>query len=145
MFGISFTELTLVVIVALVVVGPEKLPTMLRTLGRWVGTARRFTSQVRVQTGIDELLREEGIAHDLSELRGMLKGSVPRNILSAASSQTPQADPYLDAIELDQTREYPIEGADALGALPDDLAVDVPSDIEGITEIDENRRPGADP
>ncbi len=123
MFGISFFEITLVLIVALIAVGPTRLPTMLRTLGRWVGTARRLTAQIRVQTGIDDLLREEGITGGIDELRNVLRGDLSRvNHYRGRASAHPIADPYLDSMAFDPTREYPIEGADAMGALPDDLA-----------------------
>ena len=134
MFGISFTEITLVLIVALIVVGPSKLPVMLRTLGRWIGTARRFTSQVRAQTGIDDLLREEGLTGGINELRSVLRGDLVRGVYPTASRAPAQADPYLDSMDFDITREYPIEGADALGALPDDLADDLDSPSEPPTD-----------
>ena len=42
MFDIGFSELLLCFIVALLVLGPEKLPAVARTLGRWTGTARSY-------------------------------------------------------------------------------------------------------
>src|SRR5689334_13334956 len=42
MFDISFGELALCFIVALVVLGPEKLPKVARTVGRWAGQARGY-------------------------------------------------------------------------------------------------------
>lgn len=42
MFDISFTELALCFLVALVVLGPQKLPKVARTVGRWVGQARVY-------------------------------------------------------------------------------------------------------
>ncbi len=47
MFDIGFTEIVLVAVVALLVVGPREFPTLIRTLGRWVGDTRRFISSVR--------------------------------------------------------------------------------------------------
>ena len=56
MFGVDSTELIIVALVALVVIGPKDLPVALRTLGRWVGRARaharHFTS------GIENMMRE---------------------------------------------------------------------------------------
>lgn len=122
MFGISLSEITLIAVVALIVVGPQKLPGMLRTLGQWVGRIRRLTTEVRAQTGIDDILRQEGIDGGISELRGMLRGDLRSAIGSRRSeAATSYDDPYPDAAELDRYREYPLEGADAHGALPDDL------------------------
>lgn len=56
MFGVDSTELIVVALVALIVIGPKDLPVALRTLGRWVGRARaharHFTS------GIENMMRE---------------------------------------------------------------------------------------
>jgi sec-independent protein translocase protein TatB len=47
MFDVGFWELTVIAIVALLVVGPEKLPRVARSAGLWVGKARRFVSSVK--------------------------------------------------------------------------------------------------
>lgn len=47
MFDIGFWELTVIAIVALLVVGPEELPTLARTTGRWIGKARRFMGDMK--------------------------------------------------------------------------------------------------
>ncbi|MDP3607453.1 MAG: Sec-independent protein translocase protein TatB [Methylophilus sp.] len=53
MFDISFSELVVVAIVALLVIGPEKLPKVARTLGAYAGRMQRFVAQVK-----DEVNRE---------------------------------------------------------------------------------------
>jgi len=123
-FGISLTEVALIAIVALIVVGPQKLPGMLRTLGQWIRRLREMTTQVRAQTGIDEILRQEGIDGGIAELRSLIRGDLAQ--LARARSHeheapAPRDDPYEEAFELDRYREYPLEGPDAHGALPDDL------------------------
>jgi sec-independent protein translocase protein TatB len=125
-FGISLTELALIAVVTLIVVGPQKLPKMLRTLGEWIAKLRRLTTEVRAQTGIDDILRQEGIDGGLSELRSILRGDLSGVGRSFPRRLEVPADPYPDAIELDRTREYPPEGADAAGALPDDLVDESP-------------------
>ena len=47
MFDIGFWELILILIVALLVVGPERLPRMARTAGLWLGKMRRLVTTVR--------------------------------------------------------------------------------------------------
>ena len=47
MFEISFGELLLIGVVALVVLGPERLPTVARTIGALVGRAQRFVASVK--------------------------------------------------------------------------------------------------
>jgi sec-independent protein translocase protein TatB len=52
MFEIGFPELILIAVVGLLVIGPERLPEALRTLGLWLGRMRR--SFVAVKTEIEK-------------------------------------------------------------------------------------------
>ena len=61
-------------IAGLVLFGPKELPKVLGALGKWVGKARKFAMDLRVQSGIDEVLRSEGLAKDLNELRSLARG-----------------------------------------------------------------------
>ena len=47
MFDVGFFELLLIGVVALLVVGPERLPKVARTAGMWLGRGRRFVSSVK--------------------------------------------------------------------------------------------------
>jgi sec-independent protein translocase protein TatB len=47
MFDFSFSELALIGAVALVVLGPERLPKVARTVGEWAGKAQRYVAQVK--------------------------------------------------------------------------------------------------
>jgi sec-independent protein translocase protein TatB len=49
MFGIDFSEILVIFGIALVVLGPEKLPKLANTIGRWVGRARGMARQFREQ------------------------------------------------------------------------------------------------
>jgi sec-independent protein translocase protein TatB len=148
-FGISFTELALIAVVTLVVVGPQKLPGMLRTVGEWTRRLRRITTEVRAQTGIDDILRQEGIDGGLNELRGMLRGDL--GSLARDHRPAPAADPYREIVEIDASREYPPEGVDAYGALADDLVDELsigaePASVEpGAPEREEPELAKAEP
>ena len=56
MFDIGATELLLIFIVAVIVIGRDDMPLALRTFGRWVGKLRRLSSQFRA--GLDSVVRE---------------------------------------------------------------------------------------
>ena len=62
MFDIGFQELVLISVIALIVVGPERLPKMARTLGLWSGKIRYYVNQVK--NDIDREVR----AQELKEL-----------------------------------------------------------------------------
>jgi sec-independent protein translocase protein TatB len=134
--GVSFSEIVMIAVVALIVVGPRRLPEMLGTLGRWVAKLRHMTSEVRKQTGIDEILREEGVSGGINERRTMMRGDLQtlQNLHRLSASTTPTAmpampampanavvDAYGESVEYDDQRERPVEGPDAYGAIPEDL------------------------
>ena len=58
MFDIGFWELSLIVIVALVVVGPERLPKLIRVTGLWLGRANASLQSIRTEIS-NELRAEE--------------------------------------------------------------------------------------
>lgn len=60
MFDIASSELLLVALVALLVIGPKDLPRVLRHVGNWVGKARGVAAQFR--SGFDEMVRESELA-----------------------------------------------------------------------------------
>jgi sec-independent protein translocase protein TatB len=63
MFGIDGSEFLVILIVALVVVGPKDLPKMLRKLGQWAGKARAMADQFR--RSFDDMARQS----ELDDLR----------------------------------------------------------------------------
>ena len=69
MFDIGFIELVICAVIALLVLGPERLPSAARTAGRWVGGARRmvtqFTSELDRELKADELRKELRKAGDI--------------------------------------------------------------------------------
>jgi sec-independent protein translocase protein TatB len=56
MFDIGVGELLVILIVAVVVIGPKDLPLAMRTAGRWIGKIRRVSAHFR--SGIDTMVRE---------------------------------------------------------------------------------------
>ena len=86
MFDVGASELLLIVIVAIVVIGPKDLPLALRTAGQWIGKVRRVSAHVR--SGIDTMIRE-------AELEDMEKKWAEQN--AAIMANTPLADGDLPA------------------------------------------------
>ncbi len=76
MFGLSFGELVVLVIVAVVVIGPRDLPKMLRKAGQWAGKLRRMAADMRAQSGIDDVLKADGLGEDLAEIRKLARGEL---------------------------------------------------------------------
>ena len=62
MFDVGFWELGLIALVALIVIGPERLPKVARTVGLWLGRGRRFIANVKAD--IDQEIK----AQELKEI-----------------------------------------------------------------------------
>lgn len=58
MFDIAFSELLVIGLVALIVIGPERLPKLARTAGTWLGKLNRYVSQVKQDINRDMQLEE---------------------------------------------------------------------------------------
>lgn len=113
MFDIGVTELLVIAVVAIVVVGPKELPRMLRTIGQVVskakGMAREFQNQFEEaaqESGITEIQEDiqkldhitedmgfDGAFDDFKEAGDELKASVTVPDESAAVKKTPQKTP----------------------------------------------------
>ncbi len=83
MFDIGFLELLICGVIALLVLGPERLPTAARAAGRWIGGARRmvnqFTSELDRQLKAEELreeLRKAGGDVGLEDVRKTVHGAL---------------------------------------------------------------------
>ena len=80
MFDVAPTELLLVAVVALVVIGPKDLPRAMRIVGQWVGKARGMARHFR--SGFDNMMRE-------AELEEMEKKWKEENARIMAASLPP--------------------------------------------------------
>ena len=102
MFDIGFPELVLVAVVGLLVIGPERLPEALRTLGLWLGRARRsfiaVKTEIEKEIGMDEVRRQlhnEAIMDEMKRIENEVKRSADAASLDAAPPNTikPPAEP----------------------------------------------------
>jgi sec-independent protein translocase protein TatB len=85
MFDIGFPELILISVVALVVIGPEKLPETVRTIALWIGRFKRSLSNLRMELeneiGADEIrqqLHNEGVMKELADTKSELEEIIQR-------------------------------------------------------------------
>jgi len=93
MFDIGFTELLLVGLVALMVLGPERLPGAVRTTGLWVGRLKRSFSNIKAEVereiGADEIRRQLHNERILDLEREMKQSIMPPAPSSTSTSATP--------------------------------------------------------
>jgi sec-independent protein translocase protein TatB len=103
MFDIGFTEIILVFIVTLLVVGPERLPRLARTAGLWLGKMRGFVSAIKAdidrELATEELkkaLAKQVSVPELEELVDEVTGKplqapdhTPRKAVAGGNSESP--------------------------------------------------------
>jgi sec-independent protein translocase protein TatB len=114
MFGISFSELLLVGLVALVVLGPERLPGAARTAGLWIGRLKRsfnaIKNEVEREIGADEIRRQLHNEHILSleqEARKILNPQASQPAPAPAAEATAPVATPLAAAEPAPVTEAP--------------------------------------
>jgi len=113
MFDIGFWELSIIMVVALLVIGPERLPRVAKTAGLWMGKARRMVRSVKADIDLEmktqdlkkTLLSQES-AHEFTDTEAEIgrlselgKSRPPKDSSGASGkteSSTPRADPALD-------------------------------------------------
>ncbi len=92
MFDIGWPELALIMILAILVIGPKELPLVLRTLGRWAGKIRVLIREFR--SSIDEIAKES----ELDEFRNMASGGTVENGI-APEKPAPKSNAPVDDSE----------------------------------------------
>lgn len=144
MFGLSVGEIMILIIVGIIVVGPKNLPSMMRTAGQWISKLRRMSTDLRSQSGIDDLIRQEGLEREIHELRSLSRMNVVDTLMAPALTApaaaagtprpyTPPKPPDFKRTEPLREREYPLAGCDACGALADDALAPPPAEIKEAT------------
>ena len=83
MFDISFGELLVCLVVALVVIGPEQLPQTVRSIGLWIGRMKRSLqdtrSELERQLGADDIRRQlhnEDIMRSIEKTRSLMEKTI---------------------------------------------------------------------
>ncbi len=122
MFDIGFPELLLISVVALVVIGPEKLPETVRTVALWIGRLRRSLSNIRLELeneiGADEIrqqLHNENIMKELSDTKSELEDIIQNadNSISDAKNSLKSIPSQLANSAADEKIEGSLEPAGA--------------------------------
>lgn len=91
MFDIGASELLMIVVVAVVVIGPKDMPMALRTAGRWIGKMRKVSNHFRA--GLDAMVREA----ELEEMER--KWREQNEAIMKASPQLPSMNPTAEDMQ----------------------------------------------
>lgn len=110
MFDVGFSELLVIGIVALIVIGPEKLPSVARTLGHLAGRAQRYVNDVKAD------IHREVQLEELQRLQAQVTESA-RQLEASVKSQLGDAQAQLEAVaESVQTEVASAQDSVALAA-----------------------------
>src|SRR5690606_19724750 len=151
MFDVSFSELMLIGVIALIVIGPERLPEVARTTGHLVGRAQRYVSDVK--TDIQREMDLDG----LNTLKGQMEeaaNSVKSSMRDASASLRQPLDEAQQALKdasasvetlVDtakaETAHTPATATDAVEPSVDETASSLP--LPGFTETETSKtKPG---
>ena len=119
MFDIAFSEMLVIGVVALVVIGPERLPKVARTLGHLFGRLQRYVAQVKSD------INREMDASELSKVKTEFE-SAARGFQQDIESQARKTEEEIRQVERDIERQVnPAEPAGA--AAPADPAIAPPA------------------
>jgi sec-independent protein translocase protein TatB len=94
MFDIGFSELILVGVVALLVIGPERLPETVRTATLWLNRIRRGFNEIKQE--VQQELHNDAVMRDLRETREQLKketAAIGRDLHDTTGTLTTPASP----------------------------------------------------
>jgi len=99
MFDISFSELIVIAVVALVVIGPEKLPKVARTLGHLLGRAQRYVNDVKSDINREMQLDElKKLQSQVTESAREMESSVRQEFDGARSAFVSPAQAAVDEL-----------------------------------------------
>ncbi|HEY8855937.1 MAG TPA: Sec-independent protein translocase protein TatB [Rugosibacter sp.] len=113
MFDIGFSELLMIAVVALIVIGPERLPKVARTAGLLSGRLRRYVNDIKADISremqLDELKKmqqdvadriaaaESTVRHEMNEVESSITQKIELSGLAAENPAVPQGDLLRDA------------------------------------------------
>jgi len=104
MFGLGMPEILMILAIALIVIGPKKLPDLAKTLGRAMGefkrSAQEFKRSIDVETTVKDIKDIEGTD---SDLKGIIGSETLNDDLSQDSDKKPPKD--LPEDQIDNTPE----------------------------------------
>jgi sec-independent protein translocase protein TatB len=137
MFGIGFQELLLIFIIALVVVGPNKLPELAKTLGKGLAEFKRATNDIKQSFDQDETVREIKQEFHSAQSLALLQDRLP----PPATTANPTSEPSAGSGEANS----PPSDSSAVNAGPD-AEVSGSTSIKHDDEVDQEQdQPPASP
>ncbi|MCM0756731.1 Sec-independent protein translocase protein TatB [Desulfovibrio aminophilus] len=105
MFGIGTTELLIILVVALIVLGPSKLPELMKSLGKGLAEFRRMSTDVK--RTLDAEVEKAEMEQKTAEMKKQMFPEKPDTVTpdSAKAAQTAEAGKPAEAAPAGETKE----------------------------------------
>ena len=153
MFDIGFSEMLVVAVVALIVIGPERLPKVARTLGHMFGRMQRYVNDVKSDISremeLEELRKLQATVEDAARA---IETSVTHEISATETELTKVAADVSAAVELPAAEVSPVSeplaletAADEPVAQPVAVAASAPSEAAPQLELGLEQASAASP
>jgi len=130
MFGIGSTELLVILVVALIVIGPSKLPDIMRTLGKGMAEFRRMSTDVKstFEAEVDRADREQRQAEAKKELYPEKAEAAPVQTAVATEATAPAQG---EAAAAETATAKPVEATPAQAATAASATAAKPAEAHG--------------
>ena len=154
MFDIGWSELVVIAIVALIVIGPKELPGVLRMVGQWMGKARKMAAEFQGQ--FQEAMREAEMADlkkSFDEVKEAATGFTSNNVMTslerdvgkaldidgidkpaASATETPAIEPPVTPTTPEMPIPETFTEADAHAAAMEPLAITREAQVPPVTQ-----------
>ena len=104
MFGIGMPELIIIFVIALIIIGPKKLPDLARALGKGMAEFRKATNEIKANLDIEDEIKgmEEELADSVS---GIIDASEPGDATESKDDKRVEADKGEDETSVTEKKD----------------------------------------
>jgi sec-independent protein translocase protein TatB len=145
MFDIGWTEITVILVVAIIIIGPKDLPRVMRTVGEWVGKAKAMTREFRGH--VDDMVRDTELSDLKNEIDSVSKldaNSLLENSIDSEgeikSAFDFSGDEFSNPVDLEDP-SYVESGLNDIVENPNDITAEKSQYIEDNTAEDGRKMP----
>ena len=115
MFGIGMPEMLLILAIALIVIGPKKLPDLAKSIGRAMGEFKKATNEIKQSMEVDSSIKE--VKDAFTEINEDIKESVSFDTIEDYQPKKKPSDTAAGEISPEKSTSTPHDSNQAMGTL----------------------------
>ncbi len=138
MFGIGMPELIIILVIALIVIGPSKLPDLAKALGKGMAEFKKATQELKESLDIDDEFKQakDDIADSISGIGESIKAEMDAHIEESTKAEMDAPDAPIEEESIKAETDVPIEEKEAKYADFDEMIQDYEMGKESPKEDD---------